>query len=108
MRRLRSSQLAVIALFSWPAAYGKNELKISPASLADWTIRSFYSQALSANGCAEPCLWSSEGTLPSGLALSILTGAITGSPGATGTFQFNVSVIDSKLATGSQAYSLVI
>ncbi len=108
MRRLRSSQLAVIALFSWPAAYGKNELKISPASLPDWTIRSYYSQALSANGCAEPCLWSSEGTLPSGLSLSILTGAISGSPGATGTFQFNVSVIDSKLATGSQAYSLVI
>ncbi len=86
---------------------GKAQLKIIPATLPAGTVSAAYSQALTA-GCSGVCAWSSTGTLPPGLSLGTVTGVISGTPTAAGSYHFTVSVLDAKLQTGSQDYTLVI
>jgi len=50
---------------------------------------------LQATGGVTPYTWSYTGNLPPGLSLSSSTGAITGTPTATGTFSFTAKVTDS-------------
>lgn len=53
--------------------------------------------------------WSiSSGALPAGLTLSPDTGAITGTPTVTGTFNFTVKVVDSNGLIGTKANSLTV
>ncbi len=56
-----------------------------------------YSSALTASGGAPPYTFSiSSGSLPAGLALNTSTGAITGTPTTSGTFNFTAQVVDSR------------
>ena len=48
------------------------------------------------------------GSLPSGLTLNAATGAIGGTPSATGSFSFTVTATDTVSATASQAYTVTI
>jgi hypothetical protein len=50
----------------------------------------------------------SSGALPPGLALNRLTGAVTGTPTATGTFNLTVRATSSGGCTGTRSYSLLI
>ncbi|MBZ5667969.1 MAG: Ig domain-containing protein, partial [Acidobacteriia bacterium] len=68
-----------------------------------------YSQTLAASGGTPPYAWSiASGALPSGLALSAVSGAISGSPTSLGSFSFTARVTDSSTASADQPLSITI
>lgn len=73
-------------------------LSISTASLPAGTVGTAYSQTLVATGGTTPYTWSvSVGTLPAGLSLNTVTGAITGTPTTAGTTSVTFRVTDAAL-----------
>jgi uncharacterized protein YjdB len=86
-------------------------LVIGTTSLASGTVNTAYTATLAATGGTTPYTWSiTGGSLPGGLSLNASTGAITGTPSATGTFSFTAKVTDSgsPVLTATQALSLTI
>jgi len=87
-------------------------LSITTTSLPNGTVGASYSQTLAATGGITPYSWSvTSGSLPAGLSLTASTGAITGTPSASGTSNFTVQVTDSQTptpATSSKALSIVV
>jgi hypothetical protein len=72
-------------------------LQITTTSLPNGTDGSPYSATLTAIGGLQPYSWSiTVGSLPNGLSLNSSTGAIAGTPTATGTFSFTAAVTDSE------------
>jgi YVTN family beta-propeller protein/uncharacterized repeat protein (TIGR03803 family) len=68
-----------------------------------------YSSALTASGGAPPYTFSiAIGALPPGLSLNSSTGAITGTPTTTGTYNFTAQVVDSKGNTATASCSIVV
>lgn len=68
-----------------------------------------YSQTLVASGGTSPYTWALvSGSLPGGLSLNSSSGAITGTPTTTGTFNFTVEVTDSAAGSDSQPLEIVI
>ncbi|WP_192884079.1 putative Ig domain-containing protein [Xanthomonas campestris] len=82
---------------------------VGPASLPSSTAGSAYSQNLSASGGTAPYTFTvTAGALPAGLTLSP-AGVLSGTPTATGSFNFTASATDSgNPTTGSRAYALVV
>lgn len=79
---------------------------VSPASVPNGTAGSMYSQNLSQTGAlGAPNYAITAGALPPGLTLSA-AGVISGTPTATGTFNFTVTVNDNSGCSGSRAYSI--
>src|SRR5690606_12488758 len=79
---------------------------VAPASLPGATAASAYSQTLSASGGVAPYAFDlSAGALPAGLSLAA-TGELTGTPTASGTFNFTARATDANSQAGSQAYTL--
>jgi len=76
---------------------------ISAQSLSQGVVSVAYSQTIAETGGAGALTFSvSSGTLPAGLKLTSNTGAIAGTPTATGTASFTVKVMDSSMgAAGS-------
>ncbi|HEY4842296.1 MAG TPA: Ig domain-containing protein, partial [Terriglobales bacterium] len=74
-------------------------------SLAVGVVSSQYSGAtLQATGGITPYTWSvTTGSLPAGLTLNAATGAISGTPTASGTANFTVTVTDSETPTAKTA-----
>ncbi len=84
-------------------------ISLSPGSLSNGSVGTAYSASLSASGGAAPYSYTiTAGTLPTGLSLSTSSGAISGTPSASGTFNMTVTATDANSATGSQAYSITI
>ena len=84
-------------------------LAIIPTTLPDGTQGTAYSQTVSASGGTAPYSYAiTAGTLPTGLSLNTSTGAISGTPSTSGTFNLTVTATDANSATGSQAYSITI
>jgi len=87
-------------------------LAITTATLPSVTEGGAYSQSLTASGGTLPYTWSIiSGSLPTGLTLNTSTGVISGTPTATGTFNFTAQVSDATiptLQTASQALSIVV
>ncbi|MCU7647184.1 putative Ig domain-containing protein [Pseudomonas piscis] len=84
-------------------------LSINPATLGAGTSGTAYSAVLSSSGGSAPYTYSiTSGSLPSGLSLNTLTGAISGTPTASGTSNLTITSTDSNGATGSRAYSISI
>ncbi len=72
------------------------QLVIQTSSLPQGVINVAYSGAtLQATGGVTPYTWSYTGNLPPGLTLNTSTGAISGTPTSTGTFNFTAKVADS-------------
>ncbi len=68
-----------------------------------------YSQTLASSGGTTPKTWSiTSGALPAGLSLNSSTGAITGTPGASGTANFTAQVACCGGATGSRALGITV
>lgn len=82
---------------------------ISTASLPAGTQGTSYSTTLAASGGTAPYTWAiSAGALPAGLALSVSTGVISGTPSADGTSSFTAKVTDSASLSSTQALSITI
>ncbi|MDQ3380285.1 MAG: Ig domain-containing protein [Actinomycetota bacterium] len=84
-------------------------LAIATTSLSGGTVGGFYSQTLSATGGKTAYSWSvSSGSLPAGLSLNGVTGAVTGTPTTSGTSNFTVLVTDVGNPTRSATRGLSI
>ncbi len=82
---------------------------VNPATLPGGTLGTAYSQTVTATGGTGTYTYSrSAGSLPAGLALNTTTGAITGTPTATGTRTFTIRATDGNGAIGSRTYSVTI
>ncbi len=83
-------------------------ITLSPTFLSAGTVAVAYGQSVTASGGTSPYDFSvSSGTLPTGLAFTS-AGSLSGTPSATGTFDFTVSVSDVYSCTGTHDYSLAI
>lgn len=83
-------------------------LTVTPGTLPGGTAGVAYNQTLGQTGAlGAPSFALTAGGLPSGLTLS-LAGVISGTPTATGTFNFTVTVSDASGCSGSQPYSITI
>jgi uncharacterized protein len=84
-------------------------ITLNPASLAGGTVGSVYpATQLSATGGAGPYSFAvTAGALPAGLSLTN-SGLLTGTPTASGVFNFSITVTGAGGCTGSRTYSLTI
>jgi hypothetical protein len=104
----QESAPAQMAVFS-PSA--SNSLAISTTQLSSGVVNSAFSATLSAAGGSSPDTWSiSSGQLPAGLSLAVSSGVISGTPTASGAFQFTVTVTDSSnpVQTASAPFTLSV
>ena len=84
-------------------------LAITATALPDGTNGTAYTTTLSANGGATPYIWSvTTGSLPAWATLNTATGAITGTPNATGSTSFTVQAADSSVPALIQTKALSI
>jgi hypothetical protein len=83
-------------------------LVITTTSLAGGSVGQSYSQTLAATGGTPSYTWSvSAGSLPSGLTLNVSTGVVSGTPSASGTFNFTAEVTDGT-QTDTQPLSITV
>jgi hypothetical protein len=82
-------------------------LTITTATLPNATVGTPYSQTLTATGVSGTLTWSiSTGALPGGITLSS-AGALSGTPSASGTFNFTVSVTGGG-QTATQSFTITV
>jgi hypothetical protein len=82
---------------------------VSTAFLPSGVQNQAYSATLSATGGTPPYTWSvTAGSLPAGVNLNGTTGALSGTPTATGTSNPTFTVTDSNTQTGNKQLSIVI
>ncbi len=80
----------------------------SPGAITSGTQLVPYSFTFAASGTT-PFTWSiTSGSLPTGISLNALTGTIAGTPTASGTFSFTISVSNGYGSPATQADSLTI
>jgi hypothetical protein len=83
---------------------GPPALAISTTSLPNGTVGTAYSATLAATGGTTPYSWSiTAGSLPAGVTLNASTGALSGTPTASGTFSPTFQVTDSSTPTHQTA-----
>lgn len=83
-------------------------LAITPGTLPNATAGVAYTQALGQTGAlGTPTYAVTGGTLPPGVVLSP-AGVFSGSPSATGTYNFDVTVSDASGCTGSLSLSIIV
>jgi hypothetical protein len=83
-------------------------ITVNPASLPSGTQGVAYNQTISASGGTGPYTFAvTSGALPSGLTLAS-SGALTGTPDATGSSNFTVTATDANADTGSRSYTIQI
>jgi hypothetical protein len=81
---------------------------VSTSSLPSATTGSAYSQTMTATGGTGSYTWTrTAGTLPTGLTLNS-SGVLSGTPTASGTFNFTVTATDGASRTGSKAMSVTV
>lgn len=84
-------------------------ITLNPVSLPTGMAFTFYSQQLSQSGGTAPIAWSvSAGALPGGLTLNASTGLLSGTPTASGMFNFTIQATDANACTGTRVYGLTI
>lgn len=84
-------------------------LSVTTTSLPAVVVGANYSQQLVKLGGTPSYTWGlASGSLPPGLQMDLSTGAITGTPTGTGTFQFSVLLSDATGATTQRALSILV
>lgn len=80
----------------------------TPANFGTTTV-AYNDTSLGHTGGQSPYVFSvSSGALPPGLALNTSTGAITGTPTASGTYNFSIKVSDANASFASSAFSIAV
>lgn len=81
---------------------------VTPTTLPNATAGSGYSEDVTATGGVVPYSFSvTAGALPNGLSLSS-SGALSGTPAASGNFSFTITASDAHSQTGSRSYTLAV
>ncbi|HYQ86707.1 MAG TPA: HYR domain-containing protein [Bacteroidota bacterium] len=84
-------------------------ISLLPTSLPAGSTGTPYSQTIVASGGAAPYVYKvTTGTLPPGLSLDSLSGALTGGPTQGGSFTFTITARDTNRCTGQRSYTIVI
>ena len=84
-------------------------IDLTPANLPDGVVGSAYNQTIVATGGIAPYTYAvTSGSLPDGLSLDSVTGAISGTPTAGGIFNFTITATDANSCTGSRNYTVNI
>ena len=92
-----------VSLRIWPA------VTITTETIMGGTQKAAYSATLNGTGGAEPYIWSiASGTLPQGVILDGVTGAIAGTPSNCGAFPFTARLADSAATPKTVDKSLSI
>lgn len=85
------------------------QLAIVNSMLPGGTVGLGYSVQLIATGGRQPYSWTlTQNILPPGLSLTSSSGLISGTPASTGSFTFNIRVIDAEAQTSNKALSISI
>lgn len=85
-----------------------SSISVFPPTLADGIIGEPYSELISVLGGAMPYTFSvTQGGLPTGMSLNV-DGTLTGTPAATGVFNFVVTVTDANGCSASAPYTVHI
>ena len=103
----------------WVTSYGLNETLfeiynrpvITTSSVANGETTVSYNQAIATTGGQSPFTWSvSAGSLPPGLLLNTVTGALTGTPTTAGAYTFTLREADAGgiLSATSPSYSILV
>ena len=80
---------------------------ISTVSVPSGTVGVIYASGITANGGQQPYRWSiSSGSLPPGIQLDSVTGALNGTPSQQGQFTFTAKVTDAASHIASQGLNL--
>jgi hypothetical protein len=114
MRQPRGLFQKVLGLFATvlniltPSAEAAKTLAIKVGSPPSGTECVAYTHTFEAAGGTAPYSWSTAGTLPPGLTLSAVTGVLSGSPTASGTYSFTIRVTDAAAATDSRDIIIII
>jgi len=88
---------------------GSASLQVVTQSLPSTTEQAAYAFTLQAAGGHQPYQWSIvSGSLPSGIALDPLTGALSGAAASAGNYVFTVRVKDSSNVTAAQPLTLQV
>jgi hypothetical protein len=81
-------------------------VSLSPSSLSAMVVGVPFAESVSASGGTTPYNYAvTAGTLPAGLVLDALTGAITGTPTGSGAYSFTITATDAVTASASVPYS---
>jgi hypothetical protein len=84
-------------------------IDLQPATLADGTEGTFYSQTIAVVGGTDPVTFEvSAGALPDGLGLDPSSGVIAGTPTVPGPFNFTIHVIDGSGCQTQRTYDVTI
>jgi hypothetical protein len=84
-------------------------ITVNPEVLSNGRVGSAYNQTITATGGALPYTFIiSAGALPAGLTLNATTGALSGTPTAAGTANFNVRATDANGCMGERAFTVII
>jgi len=105
-----STQIA-ISTFNISITAAATAPQITTSALPNGTVQLAYRAPLAATGGTPPYSWSViSGSLPPGLALGASTGAITGTPTASGQYSFTLQVKDSAASpqTASKQFGISV
>jgi hypothetical protein len=84
-------------------------LSITTRGLPAASVGSAYRTRVATGGGTRPVTWSvSRGSLPPGVRLGRLTGALTGTPSQAGTFRFSLTARDPLGGRSNRAFRLVV
>jgi flagellar biosynthesis regulator FlbT len=98
-----------VVFFRYTIAAGPVALAVQTTTLPAGEVEQTYAANLTAIGGSGSYSWSLVGgTLPAGLTLDAVTGAISGTPTAEGISNFTVQVQDGASSTATQALSITV
>ena len=80
---------------------------ITTTSLPNWVVSQGYSQTINVKDVSSSETFSATGTLPPGLTLDP-SGVLSGTPSATGTYNFTITVVNGVGDSASQNYTVTI
>lgn len=82
---------------------------VSGSIVTPWTTAAAIpGTTYTASGGVQPYTWSLSGNVPSGLTINASTGALSGTPKATGSFTFSVNAKGANNLAGSLSQTLVV